>query len=295
MPRKLKTGWVALATSGPVVHGKEDGRVVKKEWLEDIAETFNTKVFTPQMWFDHRRYFSGGNVVAVKLEPATEPELKGEVQLFGILAPNDALTNANRYGDYTFPSIEVGENYRGTGKYFLKGLGVTDQPASAGVTELNFSEGGKNEKAHLLQGEQFNLADACEQEEKDNPGLVKHIFKTLLADSTPPAPQDEDDMNEKQFNEFKSEIVTAISGAFTEQNTAFSAISAKLEAQAAAPNPSENGDHEEEAASVSAADFSALQENFNTLQTQFNTLLNTSAGSTPTGENTGSEGTTETI
>jgi len=277
------------------VHGKEDGRVVKKEWLEDIAETFNTKVFTPQMWFDHRRYFSGGNVVAVKLEPATEPELRGEVQLFGILAPNDALINANRYGEYTFPSIEVGENYRGTGKFFLKGLGVTDQPASAGVTELNFSQGDKNEKAHLLQGEQFNLADACDKEEKENPGLVKHLFKAFLADSTPPAPQDEDDMNEKQFNEFKSEIVTAISGAFTEQNAAFSAISAKLEAQDAAQNSDENGNDGEEDASVSAADFSALQENFDALKTQFNTLLNTSAGSTQTGENTGSEDQEETV
>lgn len=294
MARKLKTGWIVLATSGPVVNGAEDGREVKKEWLEEMAETFNAKVYTPKMWFDHRRYFTGGNVVAVKLEPATEPELKGEVQLFGILAPNDALINANRYGEYTFPSIEVGEDFRGTGKFFLKGLGVTDQPASAGVTELNFSQGDKTGKAHLLQGEQFNLADACEQEEKENPGLVKHIFKSLLADNIPPAHQDED-MNEKQFNEFKNEIVTAISSAFTEQDAAFGAISAKLEAQSAAPKPGENGKGEEDAASVSAAEFSALKENFNTLQAQFSALLKKPTESTPIDENTGSEGEQEII
>ena len=31
MARELKTGWQRIATSGPVVHGKADGRTIEKK------------------------------------------------------------------------------------------------------------------------------------------------------------------------------------------------------------------------------------------------------------------------
>ena len=199
MARNLKTGWVVLATSGSVVHGEEDGREIKKEWLEQMAENYNARVFTAKIWPDHRRYNSGGTVVALKTQPAEEPELKGEIQLLGILAPNDWLIYANSAGEYTHPSIEVGENYLGKGGYFLKGLGVTDSPASAGVTELKFSTKAGEEKAIVFPGQQFNLGDSLEEEKS----IFQRIFSREPTPSNSNPEQDSEAMNETQFQQLK--------------------------------------------------------------------------------------------
>ncbi|MCO1336014.1 GPO family capsid scaffolding protein [Microbulbifer sp. OS29] len=218
MARNLKTGWVVLATSGSVVHGLEDGRTIEKQWLLDMAETYNTKIHTARIWPDHQRYWSGGKVLALKAEEAKEPELKGEIQLYGIIAPNDYLISANRNGDYTHPSIEVGEDYRGTGKYFLKGLGVTDEPASAGVSELHFSSNsGKKEKAIVFSGHQFNVAESLEQER----GILKRIFsREMHQENNFSNEQESEDMNfsDAQKQELAEIISTALVTGFTKIN-----------------------------------------------------------------------------
>ncbi|WP_416041852.1 GPO family capsid scaffolding protein [Edwardsiella ictaluri] len=49
-------------------------------------------------------------------------------------------------GRNSFTSVEIVEDYLGSGKYFLKGLAVTDTPASIGTTRLQFSQ--ENPGAH---------------------------------------------------------------------------------------------------------------------------------------------------
>ncbi|MCO1337093.1 GPO family capsid scaffolding protein, partial [Microbulbifer sp. OS29] len=141
--------------------------------------------------------------------------LKGEIQLYGIIAPNDYLINANRNGDYTHPSIEVGEDYRGTGKYFLRGLGVTDDPASAGVSELHFStNSGNKEKAIVFSGHQFNLAESLEQERS----IIKRIFsREMQQENNFSKEQESEDMSfsAAQKEELGEIISTAMVTAFS--------------------------------------------------------------------------------
>ncbi len=267
MARNLKTGWVVLATSGPVVHGDEDGRFIKKEWLQDMAETYNTKVFTAKIWPEHRRYSSAGTVLALKVEPATDPELKGELQLFGILSPADWLITANQAGDYTFPSIEVGENFRGTGKFFLKGLGVTDDPASAGVTELKFSSKAGDEVAHVFNGHQFNLAESLEQEKS----LLHRIFGR--EDSSQPE-QESEAMDEKQFSQLMDTIkdqgkkLDALEDKFKSLNAGANSEGA----EGAEGGEGEGGEGEE--GTVSAKEFNALKSQLDDLNKKFTAALN---------------------
>lgn len=211
MARKLKTGWVCLATSGSVVDGDTDGRVVKKEWLEQMAETFNTSLYTPKLWPEHRRYSSAGTVLALKVEPAKQPALDGELQLFGILSPNDWLVRANREGDYTFPSIEVGENFRGTGKFFLRGLGVTDDPGSVGVSELEFSSKDGKETALSFNGNQLSLHSELEQEET---GLFKRVFNRFGDNPEQPPETEKNEMTPEQLEALKDHTETVIKQQF---------------------------------------------------------------------------------
>lgn len=286
MARNLKTGWVTIATSGPVVHGKEDGRFIKKEWLQDMADTYNTKVFTAKLWPEHQRYFSAGTVLSLKVEPATEPELAGELQLFAILSPSDWLLTANAAGDYTFPSIEVGENYRGTGKFFLKGLGLTDDPASAGVTELKFSNKDGEQKALVFSGHQFDLNTNLEKTDS----LVKRIFG--LAGTTEPN-QETDTMNEAQLKAMQESISASITASFgAMQEVLVAALKPPASNNDVTDGNGNEGEGEEHfSAKKLQEENTALKQRVDSLESQFKSLSGSPDGqNTPTPEGEGDGG-----
>lgn len=63
----------------------------------------------------------------------------GLARLYVSLCPNMRLIFANHEDQLLFFSIEPEENWRGSGRTYLKGLAVTDTPASVGTTRLRFS------------------------------------------------------------------------------------------------------------------------------------------------------------
>lgn len=136
MPRSLVSLWKRVATSGPTV----DGREILPQELRDIAETYKPSLYTAVIWCDHERWpGSHGTVYAVRLVEEGEDLQPGEVALEAQLKPNDQLLYLNDRGQKLFTSIEITPNFRGTGKAYLSGLGVTDEPASVGTQELYFS------------------------------------------------------------------------------------------------------------------------------------------------------------
>ena len=174
MARNLKTGWVIIATSGATV----DGRKIEKEWLEDMAKHYNPELYKAKLWPDHYRYVSGGNVLALKVEPCVPPELEGEINLFAILEPNDWLIEANRIGQYTHPSIEVREDFMGKGFFYLGGLGVTDSPASVGTQELKFNCADGSGKVHVFSGPEINVYASADTKPTSPKGLFQRLFGT---------------------------------------------------------------------------------------------------------------------
>ena len=130
----LRTGWVCIATEGKAV----DGRDITRDWLTDMAETYDPTYYTAVIWPDHDRWSSYGTVQALKTE-----EVDGKLKLFAILCPNRDLIYWNQSGQYQFCSIEPFENFADLGRTYLLGLGVTDQPASTGTTHLKFSYSNK--------------------------------------------------------------------------------------------------------------------------------------------------------
>lgn len=121
-----------------------DGRKIERKWLQEIAETYNRDNYGARIFIEHIRGFNPnaenaframGDVIAVKAE-----ETDGKLALYAQIDPTEEmveLVNTKRQKIYS--SIEVTENFAGTGKAYLMGLGITDSPASLGTDVLAFA------------------------------------------------------------------------------------------------------------------------------------------------------------
>ena len=142
MPRSLVSYWKRVATSGPTV----DGREILPQELREIAESYDPALYTAVIWYEHERIHGAfGTVYAVRLVEKADDLEEGSVALEAQLKPNDKLLRLNDMGEKLFSSIEIDPNFRGRGKAYLRGIAVTDEPASVGTQELYFSaRTGKN-------------------------------------------------------------------------------------------------------------------------------------------------------
>ena len=129
----LKTDWLCIATEGDTV----DERQIYREWIIDMGETYNAEHYGAMIWPEHSRDWGNCGEVAAAMWQDGED---GLARLYAKLTPNLNLIHANREGQMVYFSIEPEENWRGSGRAYLKGLAVTDRPASVGTTRLRFSE-----------------------------------------------------------------------------------------------------------------------------------------------------------
>ncbi|OXY83501.1 GPO family capsid scaffolding protein [Oceanimonas doudoroffii] len=141
----IRTGWICIATEGNTA----DGRIIPAHWLKQMAETYSPDFYTALLWPDHNRKADVmGQVIALKAE-----QVIGKMKLFAILKPTRELQSLNARGQKRFCSIEPAEDFAGTSKTYLMGVGVTDQPASTGTTQMQFSQGkrliSKSEPLHF--------------------------------------------------------------------------------------------------------------------------------------------------
>lgn len=273
MARNLKTGWVIVATSGETT----DGRKIEKKWLEDMAANYSERLYSAKIWPNHERYYgSQGKVLALKVEPATDPQLKGEVHLMAILAPSENLVYANQQGRLVHTSIEVLKNFANRGFFYLGGLAVTDNPASLGTTELQFSEDA--EKFHI-QGDALDLSSAEE----------KGLFDFFRSKK----PTDTDQEPEPMSKELLEKIIDG-------QNKmveAFTAMGDHLKTLKAAPEEKPNNDGKDKTTDNAGGDdfdikkaFGELTEKFTKLSNDFEAAKkNPAPSTTPAGDDAGVE------
>ena len=127
-----------VATSGPTI----DGREIKPEWLTQAAANYDPSVYAARVNTEHVRSFAVdgpfgafGDVLAL----TAETNKQGRVELYAEIEPNDRAIAANKAGQKVYTSIEIIENFAGTGEAYCVGLAMTDTPASLGTERLQFS------------------------------------------------------------------------------------------------------------------------------------------------------------
>ncbi len=186
--------WKIIATEGPTI----DGRKIEGEWLTQAAENYSEKERIAMIWPEHRR-FGGfgdnwGRVVALKAE-----ELDGKIRLFGKLQPNQFLLNANKLGQKLFTSVELILDYRGEGRCYLKGLAVTDSPASSGTSILEFSsQEGQTTKLECSHLEEIGL-DECFSRKERFFAAFNEFFSSGDEEPETPSIAEDTDVTEEQL------------------------------------------------------------------------------------------------
>ena len=287
MPRSLVSYWKRVATSGTTA----DGREILPQELRDIAETYKPSRYTAVIWCDHERWSgSHGTVFAVRLVEEGEDLEPGQIALEAQLKPNDRLLQLNDQGQKLFSSIEITPNFAGSGKAYLTGLGVTDEPASLGTQELYFSKKTHKNSFYAASVELGSLEAEPQSEVGKLIGLLTGLFKRFATDAKPAEPTTPTE-SKTQMDEATA---TALNALLEQLLVVAAGIQAVIEPAAAdAPEPDQapiddvsaavdeivtTAEEEREFSRKGAATNKALLASMAALEKRFTALQNTSAG-----------------
>lgn len=284
MPRSLVSDWKRVATSGKTA----DGRTIAAQDLRDMAENYDPALYTATIWYEHIRYFGSlGTVAALKAEDVDG----GKVALFAQLQPNDTLLRLNKDGQKLFASVEIQPNFADTGKAYLSGMAVTDEPASVGTEALHFSRraGAGNHFGNLEP-----LGDLLVQ---DDEAVAMSFFSRLFTSlgigqaTTPASPathnSESTPMDQKTVEAFASAVeklgtvatrLEQSAAKFAAQAPSGTGTTTQPATTAEGNQPAASGTEQQPAAGVSAEQFAALQGAVEKLTDQFSSALNQGKG-----------------
>ena len=123
-----------------------DGRTIKREWLTQAAANYDAEVYGARVWIEHVRGYSvdsafsaQGDVLELKAEVIKGGKLDGKMALYAAIEPLEDLVSLNKRGKKVYSSIEIDPEFADTGEAYMKGIAVTDEPASLGTQMLKFS------------------------------------------------------------------------------------------------------------------------------------------------------------
>lgn len=185
---KKVSKWFRVGVEGDTC----DGRVIDANDIQNMAETFDPRVYGCRINLEHlkgllpdspfRRY---GDVVELKAETIDDDSaLKGKLALFAKITPTDELIAMNKASQKVYTSMEIQPNFANTGKAYLVGLAVTDDPASLGTEMLEFSAKAKlNPLATRKSSPEnlFSVATEVTLEFEDLPDVEPTLLSRITA------------------------------------------------------------------------------------------------------------------
>ena len=123
-----------------------DGRIISASDIQEMAETYDPRVYGCRINLEHLR---------------------------GLL-PDDLIA-MNKAAQKVYTSMEIQPNFANTGKCYLVGLAVTDDPASLGTEYLEFCRNAKHNPLQRFKANPenvFSAATLAELEFEDVPDTV---------------------------------------------------------------------------------------------------------------------------
>lgn len=164
-----------------------DGRVISASDIQEMADTFDPRVYGCRINLEHlkgllpdspfKRY---GDVVELKAEKIDDDSaLNGKLALFAKISPSDDLVAMNKALQKVYTSMEIQPNFANTGKCYLVGLAVTDDPASLGTEYLEFCRTAKTNPLNRLKANPENLISAATLAELEFEDQPESVFNKL--------------------------------------------------------------------------------------------------------------------
>ena len=176
---KKVSKWFRIGVEGDTC----DGRVISATDIQEMAETFDPRVYGCRINLEHLKgilpdgpFSRYGDVVELKSEKIDDDSvLKGKLALFAKITPTDDLIAMNKKLQKVYTSMEIQPNFANTGKCYLVGLAVTDDPASLGTEYLEFCRNAKHNPLQRFKANPenvFSAATLAELEFEDVPDTV---------------------------------------------------------------------------------------------------------------------------
>lgn len=178
MAKKISK-WFRIGVEGDTC----DGREIDSNDIQQMADTFDPRVYGCRINLEHikgtlpdspfRRF---GDVVELKAERIEDDSiLNGKLALFAKMAPLAELVAMVKSGQKVYTSMEIRQNFSNTGKSYLVGLAVTDDPASLGTEYMEFCARAKANPLASRKGQPddlFSAAMLAELEFEDVPDTL---------------------------------------------------------------------------------------------------------------------------
>lgn len=193
---KKVSKWFRIGVEGDTC----DGRVISGSDIQEMADSFDPRVYGARINLEHitsvlpdSPFCRYGDVTELKAETIDDDSaLNGKLALFARITPLENLVEMVGKGQKVYTSMEIRPNFSNSGKCYLVGLAVTDDPASLGTEYLEFCSraqanplAGRKERPEDL----FSVATLAALEFEDQPDTllnkltdtVKNIFSRKQA------------------------------------------------------------------------------------------------------------------
>ena len=243
-----KSKFFRVAVEGATV----DGRIIQREWLEQMAANYDAATYTARINCEHIAGYSPdkpfnayGSVLSLKAEEV-ELTIAGEkkplLALYAEIDANDQLVSINKAGQKLFTSCEIHPDFAGKGEAYLVGLAVTDSPASLGTEALKFaaqSRANVFSTAHETAIEIPPATDGASIAEATKSGFLA-AFATLFKGEEKPKEQPQQQQpapaNDNGFDvtKFATVLADQVAAAVKPANDAVAALSGRFDALEAA-------------------------------------------------------------
>ena len=199
---------ICILKAGPTI----DGRNIEQKIIDDIAETYNPKLYNARINEDHWQYGPKlGDVLSVE---------KRTDELWAVLKPNSRLLSNIERDQLLHTSCEFYPDFASSGRAYLSGLAMTDEPASLGTTQVHLSANSDKCKGQesLSSGATVSLEMLSGKEHSDQEikTLLSKIFSLFSGNQPASLSKKEDEEEEAEMSKELEVLLTKN----TEQNEA---------------------------------------------------------------------------
>ena len=189
MAGKKKSKFFRIGVEGATC----DGRTIERQHIQEMADSYDPAVYGARINMEHIKGYTPdspfrrfGDVAELKAEEITDGPLKGKLALLASITPTEDLIAMTRAGQKVYTSMEIAPKFADTGKAYLVGLAVTDDPASLGTEMLEFSAKATHNPLASRKQAPDNLFSAAELAdinladlEEDKPSLLDRVKQLL--------------------------------------------------------------------------------------------------------------------
>ena len=176
--KKTVSKWTRIALEGATT----DGRKIEPAWITQMAASYDRNLYGARLNCEHIKsvlpdspFGAYGDVLELKAEKV-EIGGKTKLALFARMEPNEALIALNKKRQKIYTSIEVDPEFADTKGAYLKGVAITDNPASLGTEALEFSAqhgtlAGRKSSPDTLFTAAEQIDELIFEEQDDTPGM----------------------------------------------------------------------------------------------------------------------------